>query len=197
MLLEDASNDIVRLENEVGVLLERIAELEGQLYIYTRPEVAVKDVEGEIRKIKNKRNEIPAEAKEHGKKRSEEFFNEIDNIIALRDAPPSKILKVAPAPRSIPLLPVTSKKGKKKRNRESSTKPSTESSVPESSTPSPEPSVSVPEPSTPSEPSVSVPEPTNRNLLKRERSASPPPAPQLPEQVQIIVSPKKRKKEKE
>jgi len=191
VLLEDASNDIERLENEASVLLDRIAELEGQLYVYTKPEVAVKDIQDEIRKIKNKRNEIPAEAKEHGKKRSEEFVNEIDNIIALRDAPPSKILKVAPAPRSIPLLPVTSKKGKKKKNRESRTKPSTEPSVPvpkvpsvpEPSTPSPEPRVSVPEPS--------VPEPTNKNLLKRERSASPPPAPQLP-----AVSPKKRKKEK-
>jgi len=50
---KDAQADISRLETELFEQLELVSVLEGKLAIYTKPEVAVKDVQTEIFKVKS------------------------------------------------------------------------------------------------------------------------------------------------
>jgi len=114
--LKVATDIILNLEDDVSIRDSHIEELEGKLLIFTKPEVAVKDMQKEIFRVK------PLdEIGEEGKKRKLEYNKEVDEFTVLRDAPPSKILKVSPAPRSIPPPPGP----KKTREQSSSPQPST------------------------------------------------------------------------
>jgi len=76
--------------------------LQAKLDVFTNPEVAVKDVEKEVFKVKSwyEKNTL-----EEGKKRKLEFNKEVDEIAVLRDAPPSKILKITPTQHPKPPSP--------------------------------------------------------------------------------------------
>jgi len=149
--MRDAQDDISRLEDELGEQMKRVRELEGQLNFLLKPEVAVKDIQTEVFRVKStyeKRTET--NTIEETKKRKLEHKKEIQEITILRDAPSEKILKVIPGPRSIPPLPVIPKKKVPKRSRERST--------------SPQPTATSPS------------TPNNTGFKKRERSTSPQPA---------------------
>jgi len=81
---------------------QKIDDLQAKLDVFTNPEVAVKDVEKEVFKVKSwyEKNTL-----EEGKKRKLEFNKEVDEIAVLRDAPPSKILKITPTQRPKPPSP--------------------------------------------------------------------------------------------
>jgi len=118
----NAQRDISRLENDLIAEQNRVEELEGELVLFQKPEVAVKDIEKEIFRV------VPmtGERIEIKNKRKLEADKEINELNQLRDDPPSKVLKVTPtpAPRSIPPPPqVTPKKNKNKNTSERSTSP--------------------------------------------------------------------------
>jgi len=116
--LKVATDIICKLDDDVSNRDKHIEELEAKLFIYTKPDVAVKDVQDEIFRVKP-RNVI----KEEGKKRRLEINKEVEELTVLRDAPPSKILKVSPAPRSIPPPPGKPKTHQTEKTRERSTSP--------------------------------------------------------------------------
>jgi len=92
-------SNFVEMENELCRSFREIDDLKAQLEVYTKSEVALKDVEQEVFKVKTVTEKTTAE---EGKKRRLEHNKEVDEVIALRDEPPSKILKIIPAPRIIP-----------------------------------------------------------------------------------------------
>jgi len=122
LINENALCDITRLENELIAEQNRVEELEGELVLYKKPEVAVKDIEKEVFRVVP----LTGERIETKKKRKLKADQEIDRLNQLRDDPPSKILKVTPtpAPRSVPPPPqVTPNKNKNKDKSERSTSP--------------------------------------------------------------------------
>jgi len=120
--LEDEANST---QNELFDKTARIVELEKMLAPYTNPMVTLKNLEKEVFRVLPTIEKI---AIEEGKKRKFDEEKEINEIILLRDAPASKILKVEPAPRSVLPLPLPSTKPistkiKKKRARSTSPTP--------------------------------------------------------------------------
>jgi len=161
------------LENMFFTQSRQFDDLQNKLEQFTKPEVAVKDVEKEVFKVKSwsEKNTL-----EEGKKRKLEFNKEVDEIAVLRDAPPSKILKSTPTLRPKPPSPGIPKTNITKTSRERSTSP--KSSMP--------------------------PESPKKNVLKRERSNSPPQPvtaafpPVSPNKPFVVTGQrKKRKKEKD
>jgi len=155
--------------------IKECEDLQAKLDQFTKPVVAVKDVEKEIFKVKSW---VEKSTTEEGKKRKLDFDKEVQDIVTLRDAPPSKICKVVPAPRLKPPSPGIPKTTSKERKRERSTSPKS---------------------------SMSPLIPT-KNVFKRERSCSPPPSvpllkpqpPVSPNKPLVVTGQrKKRKKEKD
>jgi len=119
--LEDDANT---QDNELERKNKRIIELEGLLAPFINPTVTVKNLEAEVFRV------IPTVEKnaiEEKKKRKFDEVKEISEILELRDAPLSKILKVGPAPRSI--LPPGIPKKNLSKNREKSTSPPSEPKI--------------------------------------------------------------------
>jgi len=177
--LNDLYNLCKKLEDEanliVDVLLEkdsRIVELENLLAPFINPTVSLKNLEKEVFRVSPF---IEKTAHAEKLKRKFEESEELIEIIELREAPVSKILKVGPAPRSIfPLpTPVTpKKKSNNNRGRSGSPKP-------------------IPTPSKP----LTMPK---KSEFKRDRSTSPLPQPQHhPLVMKRFGDWKKRKKDKE
>jgi len=110
------------LEYEFLLKVRQNEDLQAKLDQFTKPEVAVKNVEKEIFKVKSW---VEKDTIEEGKKRKLEYDKEIIDITALRETPPSKIFKVGPAPhlKPSPGIPKTNSKGRK-RERSTSPKPS-------------------------------------------------------------------------
>jgi len=78
-------------------------ELKARIELLTKPVVALKNVVQEVFLVKPMR---PNTSLEEGLKRKLNYDKECEEIVNLRDAPPNKILKISPVPRTIP-LPVT------------------------------------------------------------------------------------------
>jgi len=125
-------------EDEIFDLTDRVQELELQLAPFVKPDVATKDLQAELFRI------APTAEKEKMGKRKLDVNKEIGELEELRDAPPTKILKVGPAPRSILPPPGIPKKTPIKKSRERSTSPK-----------------------------ILVPIKPKKSVLKRERSPSP------------------------
>jgi len=179
--LKDLYNLCRKLEDEanmiVDVLLEkdnRIVELESLLAPYINPTVSLKNLEKEVFRVCPF---VEKNANAEKLKRKFEESKELNEIIELREAPASKILKIGPTPRSI-LPPPKSMLPKKK----------TEEKRGRSVSPQPKPTHSKP---------LTIPK---KSDLKRDRSTSPLPQPQHHPLV-INRRPsgnwKKRKKDKE
>jgi len=107
--LEEYQSDIDRLEDELTTEISKVEDLEAKLRVYERPNVAVKDIQEEIFRVKTV-NEQRLEAT----KKTKDIVKEIDNIKELKDAPPSKILEIGPLPRSLPILQIPEVKRKKR-----------------------------------------------------------------------------------
>jgi len=90
----NAQNDITRLENDLIAEQIRVEELEGELILYKKPEVAVKNIEKEVFRVVP----LTGERIEIKNKRKLEADKEINRLNQLRDDPPSKVLKVTPTP---------------------------------------------------------------------------------------------------
>jgi len=118
-LIQALEDNATKLDNELNRKDERIKELEGKLVPFENPDVTVKNVEKEVFRV------IPIfEKNAKERKRKSEEVNELSEILNLKNAPASKILKIGPAPRSIFPPPVILKKNELKRNRDRSNSPS-------------------------------------------------------------------------
>jgi len=98
-LIEMLKSNHEMLEDQLYKKIQECYDLKAKLEAYTKPEVALKSVEQEVFRVKTV---IEKTTTEEGKKRRIEHNKEVDEIIALRDGPPSKILKLTPAPPIIP-----------------------------------------------------------------------------------------------
>jgi len=98
-LIEMLTSNHGLLEDMLVKKIHEVDDLKAKLEVYTKPEVALKSVEQEVFKVKTVTEKTTVE---EGKKRRIEHNKEVDEIIALRDGPPSKILKLTPAPLIIP-----------------------------------------------------------------------------------------------
>jgi len=179
----------------------QINELQWKLDLITNPEVAVKDVEKEVFKVKswNKKDTFEKE-----KKRKLDYDKEFDEIAVLRDAPPSKFPKITPALHPKPPSSGSQPGSPKPPSLKSPKPPSPRSPKPPSPG-SPDPSPGSPKMNISKQRSTSprpleLPEFQRKNVLKRERSKSPQPVlPPISPNKPLVVSGqrKKRKKEKE
>jgi len=85
--------------------------LKARIEEFTKPVVAMKNVVQEVFLVKPM---SPNTSLEEGMKRKLDYDKECEEIVNLRDAPPNKILKISPVPRTIPLPNKSSPKPKKK-----------------------------------------------------------------------------------
>jgi len=168
-LIQSLEDEVQRLGSEETKKDARIVELERMLAPFTNPEVAVKNVEKVVYQV------LPSiqNVKEDHKKRKMDRRSEINEMENLKHNPPSKILKIGPAPRTIQPPPGKPKKKlmNEPRGRSNSPKPK------------------------PDQP-ISSPSFLEKGFLKRDRSTSP-----LPQLTPLVYRRegkwKKRKKEKE
>jgi hypothetical protein len=153
-LLKAQEYELADQETKIFDLEDRVKELEVKLAPFIKPVVATKDLQAEVYRI------IPTVEKEKSEnkgKRKLDLSKEIGELEELRDAPPTKILKVGPTPRSILPPPGIPKKTPIKKSREHSTSPK-----------------------------ILVPNKPKKSVLKRERSPSPT-QPKDSETKQLVV----------
>jgi hypothetical protein len=137
-IVKEREAELAVQEDKIFDLTDRVQELELQLAPFIKPDVATKDLQAEVFRI------VPIVEKEKMGKRKLDVNKEIGELEELRDAPPTKILKVGPTPRSILPPPGIPKKSPIKKSRERSTSPK-----------------------------ILVPNKPKKSVLKRERSPSP------------------------
>jgi len=165
---KNAHDDSNRLEEELEVEQKKVEDLETRLKLHEKPDVVVKDLRGEIFRVKSFDNQIDSEKNE---KRKADLDKEIDTINTFREAPPSKILKIGPLPRSIIIPPPGSPRTIGKKRERSLSPKSSPRSIRIRKSPIQEVNVPVPQFTDPVEPSVfSVPVvPVVQDKKKRKR----------------------------